>query len=359
MMRYVHDRNWGCRIHEMIFRGLRVVILENDLLRVTVLADKGTDIYELLYKPKDIDFMWRSPFPLRNPALFVPTFANAAGAFHDNYPGGWQEILPTGGVPTNYKGAEFGYHGEVSLISWDYTIMEDRPERIEVLFKTRTYRTPFYVEKRLSLEIGKCVLGCHERLINEGEEPMQLMWGHHPALGQNFVDSSCQVDLPGATVMTRRLGETSRLVDGDGYIWPWVVGKDGQAVDLHQVPPMETRSHDVAFLYDLTDSWYAIRNRNKKLGFGMRWDGHIWPYLWFWQVYGGAYGYNLYGRSYHLALEPWSSIPDSFEKAADRGTLLQLAPGQEVTSSLVAVVFEGDGPVIGIDTNGSTHMAST
>lgn len=39
-------------------------------------------------------------FPLRTPALFVPTSSKAVGAFHDNYEGGWQEILPTGGSPT-------------------------------------------------------------------------------------------------------------------------------------------------------------------------------------------------------------------------------------------------------------------
>ena len=35
--------------------------MENELLRLTILVGKGTDIIELLYKPKDIDFMWISP----------------------------------------------------------------------------------------------------------------------------------------------------------------------------------------------------------------------------------------------------------------------------------------------------------
>jgi hypothetical protein len=354
-MSYIKDRNWGCRIKEYTFRGLRTVELENELLRVVVLADKGTDIYEFLYKPTDTDFLWRSPLPLRNPALFTPTVANAVGAFHDNYPGGWQEILPTGGVPTMYKGAEFGFHGEVSLIPWDYMITEDTPDRIEVRFYVRTYRTPFYIEKCLSMERGRSALFCSERLLNEGEEDMELMWGHHPALGENFIDTSCIIDIRGGKVSTQRLGDTSRLVEGDGYQWPYVPGVDGKQLDISRIPPRSVCSHDVAFLSDLEEPWFAIRNERKCIGFGMRWSPEVLRYLWFWQVFGGAYGYNLYGRSYHLALEPWSSIPSSFTLAQRRGTTLHMTPGGELHLNLITVAFEGSEPVKGIDDQGNVQ----
>jgi hypothetical protein len=357
-MTYIQDRNWGCRLREYLFRGLKTVVLENQFLRVVILADKGTDIYEFLYKPMDIEFMWRSPFPLRNPALFVPTVANAPGAFHDNYAGGWQEILPTGGPPTQYKGAEFGYHGEVSLIPWDYALVEDTPERISVRFSVRTYRTPFYVEKIIRMDQGRSILWIEERLINEGEEEMELMWGHHPALGQTFIDPSCRVDLPGGKVLTEKIGETSRLVDGEGYEWPMVQGAEEEIVDLSQVPPRSVRSHDVAYIYDLKDPWFAVRSQEKQLGFGMRFSPEVFRYLWFWQVYGGAYGYNLYGRSYHLALEPWSSIPGSFELAQQRQTTLKISPGQELNSKLLAVVFEGETDVTHIDEKGTVTQNS-
>jgi hypothetical protein len=344
------DRNWGCRIRETLFRGLRTVSLENELLRILILADKGTDIYEFLYKPLDVDFMWRSPIPLRNPALLSPTVANADGAFHDNYHGGWQEILPTGGAPTTYKGADFGWHGEVSLIPWDYSIVEDTPERIAVKFHTRTYRTPFYVEKTLSLPRGKAVLHLQERLINEGEEDMQVMWGHHPALGSNFIDESCRIDLAGAKVMVQDMGAAGRLKPGDGYTWPTVPGADGGEIDLRVVPPRTVRCHDVAYLYELEEPWFAIRNTDTGLGFGMQWSPDMVRCLWYWQVFGGAYGYNLYGRSYHLAVEPWSSYPGSLEKAIENGTSIRVPAGEEITHQGLAVGFMWeDEPVQGID----------
>src|SRR5690606_20223398 len=113
---YTHERNFGCRLTEWIYRGLRTLTLENELLRVTFLVDKGTDIIEFLHKPTDTDFMWRSPLGVRNPATFVPTAARPDGAFLDYYEGGWQECLPTGGDEVPYAGTVFGVHGEVCLL---------------------------------------------------------------------------------------------------------------------------------------------------------------------------------------------------------------------------------------------------
>lgn len=47
------QRNRGARLRECdVAGGLRAVFLENELLPVGVLADRGTDVFELLYKPR-------------------------------------------------------------------------------------------------------------------------------------------------------------------------------------------------------------------------------------------------------------------------------------------------------------------
>ncbi len=48
---YRPQRNWGARILEYRYKGLRAVFLENELLRVRIIADKGTDVFEFNYKP--------------------------------------------------------------------------------------------------------------------------------------------------------------------------------------------------------------------------------------------------------------------------------------------------------------------
>ena len=40
------QRNWGARLREYdVAGGMRAVFLENELLRVGVLADRGTDMF--------------------------------------------------------------------------------------------------------------------------------------------------------------------------------------------------------------------------------------------------------------------------------------------------------------------------
>ena len=69
---YVHERNWGARVTEFEYRGYSMVALENRFLRVVVAAGKGTDIVEFIYKPLDVDFMWRSYTGLRDPGISTP-----------------------------------------------------------------------------------------------------------------------------------------------------------------------------------------------------------------------------------------------------------------------------------------------
>ena len=55
-------RNHGCRISDgWRYEGMQTLILENELLRVVVLVDKGSDIIEFRYKPRDLDFLFFAP----------------------------------------------------------------------------------------------------------------------------------------------------------------------------------------------------------------------------------------------------------------------------------------------------------
>ena len=112
-------RNHGCRISdEWTYKGLRTLILENELLRVVVLIDKGSDIIEFRYKPLDLDFLLLTPGGVRNPVQNQPSIYSQS-PFMDYYSGGWNDILPNGGPPASYQGVEFGQHGEISLLAWE------------------------------------------------------------------------------------------------------------------------------------------------------------------------------------------------------------------------------------------------
>ncbi|MFA6449101.1 MAG: aldose 1-epimerase [bacterium] len=358
-MNYNYDRNWGCRISdEHTIRGLRTLVMENELLRISVLLDKGTDIYEFLYKPHDVDFMWRGPQQLRDPRMFASTVSRASGNFQDYYHGGWQEVFPNGGAHLKYKGAELGQHGEVSIIPWECRIETDREDEVAARMWTRTYRTPFYIEKTLRLKAGVAALFIEERIVNEGCEDMDYMWGHHPTFGHPFLDSSCRIDIPATRVEVQSplFCENSMLPPGAAFDrWPIVKDRDGNDFDLSAVPPPEAKTSEMCYLLGLDDGWYGLTNANRKIGFGMRWDKEIFPVVWLWEVFRGNFGYPWYGRTYNLALEPWSSHPGGMANALERKTTRRLGPGESLETSLLACAYDGLSQVSKINADGSVE----
>ena len=351
-------RNHGCRISDAwTFQGMRTLILENELLRVTVLVDKGSDIVEFRYKPFDLDFLFLSPAGIRNPNRGIVS-APSGGPFLDYFSGGWNEVLPNGGPLVSYKGAELGQHGEISLIPWEYAILADSPERVAVRLWVRPIRTPFFLEKTLSMEPGKAVLTIEERLVNEGGEPMHLMWGHHIAFGRPFLDEDTVIDAPARRFLVHEAMpgyEPRRFRPGIAVDWPFAPAPDGSTADASHIPGFgETQAQEMAYLAELTDGWYAITNPTRQVGFGLRFDPVLYRYLWYWQQLGNvAQGYPWWGRTHTAALEPWTSYPTGgLNEAIANGTALLLAPGQEITTSLRAVAFAGRTRVTGISAEG-------
>jgi hypothetical protein len=355
MIFYTHERNFGCRVTEYIYKGLRTVTLENELLRVSILADKGTDIFEFLYKPLDVDFLWRSPWGVRNPASFVPTTHTAVSSFLDFYEGGWQDCLPSGGNPCEYLGFPFGAHGETPTLPWEYCIQENTPERVSIRFWVRTYRTPFLIQKIVSMERSSPLLSIEESIMNEGRTTMHLMWGQHPAFGPPFVDESCRIDLPGSEVHCSNLSPTTRFVEGV-HPWPHVPAKEGGTIDLRQVESAEVNSTDTIRISGLSEGWYAVTNPRRKIGFGMTWPLDVFPAVWFWQVYGGAYGPPWYGRTYNIALEPFSTVQLTLPDAIQDGSAHVLAPGESIQANFAAIAYEGMNGVARISPEGEVFF---
>ena len=91
------QRNFGCRITECCIQGYKVVVLENHLLRISVLAGMGAGIFEFLYKPTDTDFMYRDRLGLERLNGFIPTVNSDLGNFWDYHIGGWYELFPNSG----------------------------------------------------------------------------------------------------------------------------------------------------------------------------------------------------------------------------------------------------------------------
>lgn len=348
--------HYGARLHDYIALGYRMLAFENEIIRVEVVVDKGSDITSFLHKPSDTDFMWHRESGLRRaPVDSIPRGTDEF-VFVDGYEGGWQECFPNGGESVLYKGAQLPFHGELLAASWTVDVLEDRPEVVSVRLSLRTMRTPFVLEKTLALHAGSGALIIDERLINLADETMDVMWGHHPAFGPPFLDPSCRIDLSPCIATTDRAEPwpDSQLEYAREFPWPMAPRKDGGVRDLSVIPGPESRIADWVRLTGFTEGWYGITNGARQVGFGLRWDAQVFRHLWFWHVFGGMPGYPWYGLNYNFALEPWTSYPDGgLNRAIDNGSALKVGPRQTIDTRFLAVAYSGFDRIAGIDDDGT------
>ncbi len=347
------SRGGGCRVSdEWTYRGMKVLVIENGEIRVVVVPDKGSDIVSFRHQPTGTEFMWESPIGLRNPAKYVPTVSSPEGPFHDLYEGGWQELLPGAGgfTPQSYQGSLIGLHGEVALLPWDCSVELDTPDEVRARLSVETYRSPFRLEKRLTLRKGEARLIVEETLTNLGDEEAPCMWGHHSVFGQPFLGADCVIDVPADKLITPITKDdspflpTSRLKPNREAKWPSAELIKGGTADLSRVPDPNGRTVDLAYITGLREGWAAITNQKTEIGFGLAFDPQIFKYIWLWQPYGGAFGSPWFGRIFACGIEPQSSYPvQGLETAIENGTALKLAPRSSIQSKLVATVYRGRG----------------
>ena len=337
------DRHWGCRVNDQItWKGMRALLLQNELIQLVILLDKGSEIIQFLYKPLDVDFIWRAPNTLQDPAHFVPSGGSQATDFFDHWSGGWFEIVPNGGPACEYKGAPLGNFAETINVPWSCRILENTPEQIRVGLSVKTYRTPFLLQKTLTLKSGVPALFIEERLTNQGAEPMDFMWGHHPVIGTPFLDETCRIFAPecNVEVLHAEDGPDHRMGLHQVGRWPTLMDRDGEPMDLSRVPAPQGRTMDNCYLRDFKEGWIAVNNPTRKVGFGLAWDPQVFRYAWIWEALGGGQGYPWYGRTYNIGIEPWSSYPCAgLVEAVNRKTALCLNPGESLDVWLTAAVF--------------------
>ncbi len=337
-------RNHGCRIHRNIkINDIDSIILENEKLRITILVEKGADITEFLYKPKDVDVMFKSPRGMpEKRSFYTETYDDT---FQSIYEGGWQEVFPSASGGGNYKGANFPFHGESFYRKWDCDILKDTEEEISVKFTLSSQKLPLILERTMTLKTNESCVCFDEKITNYSEEEVDFMWGHHPAVGGKFLDESVVMHIPAKKTNHLRgsFGEGAVVKsDENNSSWPVMERASGGTIDMSKVLPKNSKERAMIILSELEKGEYLIYNNNLKVGFGMEWDKEVMPFVWLWANYNGERTYPWFGRAYAVAVEPFSSRVetgiDSLNETIGNKTALKIGGGDTITFKMKAFI---------------------
>lgn len=348
------ERNYGCRLTEYEIYGHKALTMENRSFRISIMVDKGADIFEFLDKSTDTDFMYRDPVGLKKLNGYKPSVYTNSGNFWEYTIGGWYELFPNSGKSCTYRGALLGQHGEVHLLPWRYSIIKNTVSEIEVNFCVETIRTPFYIEKTFIMRNDIKALFINEKVVNLGKSEMRFLWGHHVTFGEAFLNENCVINLPKCIVFKKSVYDSSKsrvAPDAEGSI-DKMPGKNYSYLDLTKVPGYGSEISEMLFIKELEQCWYSIYDTHKSLGFGLSWDKRVFPYLWFWQEFNSQYDYPWYGRAYSMALEPQSSCIPILAESVKENMYLSLEPGESIETWLTAVVYRQNAPIAHIGRDG-------
>lgn len=297
----------------------RILLLENERIRATVLPDQGADLASLIDQRTHHELLFQAPWGRRD-RRWLPPYGDSQSTWMAAYGGGWQVLCPNAGAETNGPGVRWGYHGEACLLAW--TVLQAAPHTAEL--EVRLSTAPLRLRRSISLR--DAAIRVEEELTNESEAGIEVMWVQHPAFGQPLIG-------PGARLETAaRLVRTDSELAGDTLAangeWPWPVAADrcGQPVDLRELPGPGERRALLAYLENFECCEAAIVNPRLDLTVTLRWSGETWPSAWLWQEVHATRQYPWFGRAHVVAIEPASTVPAwGTERARQHGgSLLHL-----------------------------------
>jgi len=319
---------------EWQYHGLLAICIENSVLRIVVLPELGGKIFRLIHKPSDSSILWQNP-------RLVPRQLPMGARFDDHFFGGWDELFPND-EPTSVTGEPYPDHGELWTLPWQARIEEHSVERAVLHMWCYGSVTNTRLDRWLTVMRDSPVLAFSYTLMNMDHTGLDFLWKLHPALN---ITSSSRIDLPPCTVIRGDEG-FSGLIGEECFPWPVCRGKDGNKYDLRFMFSPGRSFREFMYGIDLSDGWCAITDREKNVGFGLRFPKEVFTSIWLFVTDGGWRGYRT------AILEPCTAYPFLLDKAIEQGTCGHLNPGETLTCEVEAVVYEGFSGVNGIKPGG-------
>ena len=300
------------QIREASYKDVGALILENDVLQVTVTPDHGARTASIIYKPQKRELLWQNPEPEHTRPAY-------AAGYEEGEFAGFDEMLPTISrcfyEDGPWAGTEMPDHGEVWTLPWSYTIAEDGSS---VEFSVLGVRFPYRFTKRVELSGTKGdVLHAEYLLENNSSTDFDYIWAAHPLFhthpGMRFIVPPGMDRIVNA-VPGKPLGPYGRETG-----FPEAMSAEGRPLDLSVVPERNSDGYQkYYFTGKVTEGWCLLHSPEWKLNIGLSYPSDTVSYLGMWLNEGGLAG------QYNIAPEPATGAMDrvDFSKMWGTGSVL-------------------------------------
>jgi hypothetical protein len=309
---------------------LQNIVLENRYLRIVVLPEPGAKIWQIVYKPLNVDFLWHNP-------QVSPSSHPPHTSYDDVWSGGWDELFPNDEA-CQIDSRFLPDHGELWTGQWEAHPFETS-DSVGVRLLLLTPISNVLVERTLLLRSGCAKFEIEYRFTNRGTNAFPFLWKLHPAFA---VSPDHRIDFPPMSVVREpdfpgTLGDAPPV-----FQWPHV-NLGGTTRDLRQVPDASSRAVHFFYGTEITEGWCGITNRVNGLGCALRFDAKIFSSCWLFASHGGWRDLNV------AVLEPATGYPFRMQSMIDNRRALYLAPGAALATSVLFSAQEGLTSIGGVD----------
>jgi hypothetical protein len=306
------------------YRGRRAASIENDAIRVTVLAEGG-HIAEVLDKRTGVNPLWTPPWPSIEPSSFdaiVHRDAYGDGADAKLLAGiaGLNVCLDIFGGPSAEEAAAgMTAHGDAPVAAYDIA-GEAATLRMRALLPLAQIR----FERRI--ELDGSALNVFESIQSLCRFDRPIAWTEHVTLGPPFLERGRTEFRASATrsrVFESEFGVADYLRRGAEFDWPNAPRTDGSISDLRLFTDAARSSAYTAHLMDPTDdAFFVAFAPGLGLAFGCVWTRNDFPWMGIWEENRSRSGVPWNGQTLTRGMEfGVSPFPETRRAAVDRGRL--------------------------------------
>lgn len=287
------------------YKGEDAVLLESDVLRLTVVPGRGAKIASLIHKRTGRECLFQLPGERFRRASYGEPYENGEAA-------GFDEMFPT--ISECYcdwgpwAGAKMPDHGEVWSLPWKCEQSES-----EVRTWVHSVRFPYVLTRTVSLDRPDTIL-LRYQAENLSAFDFPALWSAHPLL--NTTPYMRLIVPPAARNILNTVAGPALGAYGERLSFPVARTAEGKEFDLSRINSPESRLYFKYFFLDELKEGYAILHDPKtRETVGFSWPVREVPYLGMWVNEGG------WGDCYHVAPEPCTAPFDRWDVARQWGKL--------------------------------------
>jgi hypothetical protein len=309
---------------ETLYRNRRAVQVENESLRLTVLAEGG-HIAELLHKASGVNPMWSPPWPSIEPSTYDrarhPEYgADAESKLLSGLMGHNICVDLFGGPSPEEEAAGITVHGEAPVAPFR---IKEAPGGLTAATDLPAAQLRFERHVRLDGPWARF----SETVENLAPLDRPIAWTEHVTIGPPFLEKG--------TTLLRVPGTRSKVPDGPPangaymrpgaeFDWPLVPRMDGGTSDLQVATSAPVSGGFTAHLIDprLDKAYFFAWSPRTKVLFGYIWDRSDFPWLSLWEENGSRTLPPWNGKTLTRGIEIGTSpMAETRRQMIERGTL--------------------------------------